>query len=84
MTPQTMTPVADGYRDHAEGSPYGGSQQRWLVVYAEARPQRSRRTVENQRRAHSAAELKAFKQLRRILFACAADAQQALEPFPPT
>jgi transposase len=84
VTPETMTPLADGYRYHEEVSTYGGSQQRWLVVYSEARQQRSRRTVEKQLRAQSEAELKAFKHLRRTPFACAADAQQALEAFTQT
>jgi transposase len=81
VTPETMTPLADGYRYHEEVSTYGGSRQRWIVVYSEARQQRSRRTVEKQLRTQSETELKAFKHLRRTTFACAADAQQALAVF---
>jgi transposase len=81
VTPETMRPLADGYRYHEEVATYGGSSQRWLVVYSEARQQRNRRTVEKQLRTQSEAELKAFKHLRRTPFACAADAQQALEAF---
>jgi transposase len=84
VKPETMTPLAHGYRYHEEVSTYGGSNQRWLVVYSAARQQRSRRTVEKQLRTQSEAELKAFKHLRRTSFACAADAQQALEAFTQT
>jgi len=84
VKPETMTPLADGYRYHEEVSTYGGCKQRWLVVYSEARQQRSRRTVEKQLRRQSAAALQAFKHLRRTTFACAADAQQALETFTQT
>ena len=49
------------------------------MVYAEARQQRTRRTVENQRRTQREAERTAFKPLRRTPFACAAEAQPALE-----
>jgi transposase len=80
-TPETMTPLADGYRDHEEVTTYGGSSQRWIVVYSEARQHRSRRTVEKQLRPQSEAELKALKPLRRTTCAGAADAQQALEAF---
>jgi transposase len=81
VTPETMRPLADGYRYHEEVVTYREITQRWMVVYSEARQQRSRRTVEKQLRTQSEAELKAFKHLRRTPFACAADAQQALEAF---
>jgi transposase len=81
VTPATMTPLPDGYRYHEEVATYGGITQRWMVGYSKARQQRSHRTVEKQRRTQSEAELKAFKHLRRTPFACAADAQQALEAF---
>lgn len=79
VTPETMPPLADGYRYHEEVVTYREITQRWMVVYSEARQQRSRRTVEKQLRTQSEAELKALKHLRRTPFACAADAQQALE-----
>jgi transposase len=81
VTPEIMTPLADGYRYHEEGSTYGGITQRWVVVSSETRQQRSRRSVEKQLRTQSEAELKAFKHLRRTPFACTADAQQALAAF---
>jgi transposase len=81
VTPETMTLLPDGYRYHEEVVTYGGIPQRWIVVYSEARQQRSRRTVDKQLRTQSEAELKVFKHLRRTPFACAADAQQALDAF---
>jgi transposase len=81
VTPETMPPLADGYRYQEEVVTYREITQRWMVVYSEARQQRSRRTVEKQLRTQSEAELKAFKHLRRTPFACAAAAQQALEAF---
>ena len=79
VTPETMRPLADGYRYHEEVATDGGSSQRWLVGYSEARQQRNRRTVEQQLRTQSEAARKALKPLRRTPFAGAADAQQALE-----
>ena len=78
VTPETMPPFSAGYRSHEAVSTYGGSSQRWGVVYSEARQQRSRRTVDQQCRTQSETELQACKHLRRTTFACAADAQQTL------
>jgi len=81
VTPDTMPPFTDGYRSQEVSSTYGGITQRWLVVYAEARQKRGRRTVDQQVQTQSAAEQQAFKQLCRTAFACLPDAQQALERF---
>jgi transposase len=81
VIPSTMAPLTDGYRYHERVVTYADITQRWVVVYAEARQTRVQRTVEKQVRTESEAELKAFKQLCHTAFACAADAQQALQTF---
>ena len=81
VNPETMAPLIEGYRYCEEASSYGGITQRWVIVYSEARREQVSRTVDNQVRTQSEAELKAFKQLCRIAFACTEDARQALEAF---
>jgi transposase len=81
VTPDTMTPLTEGYRYHEEVSTYGGIAQRWVVVYSATRQERVRRKVDRQVQTQSEAELKAFKQLCRTAFACTTDAQQALVAF---
>jgi len=65
VTPDTMPPFTDGYRSQEVSSTYGGITQRWLVVYAEARQKRGRRTVDQQVQTQSAAEQQAFGQERK-------------------
>jgi transposase len=79
--PQTMTPLTEGYRYHVVRSSYGGVEQRWVLIHSEPRPPQARRTVDKQLLKHSEQEVKAFKQLCRMAFACEADAQQALATF---
>jgi transposase len=76
-----MVPLADGYRYREVPSRFGGVEQRWFVVYSEARHKRVQRTVDKQLAKHSDAERKAFKKLCAKAFACEADARQALEQF---
>ena len=80
--PSTMPPLTEGYRYQERSATYADVAQRWIVIYSEARQARVQRTVERQVRTASTAELKAFKTLCRTAFACAADAQQALQTFP--
>lgn len=79
--PQTMAPLADGYRYAERAATYAGVAQRWIVIYSEARQARVQHTVAKQVSTASEAELKAFKKLCRTAFACAADARQALQMF---
>ena len=79
--PQTMTPLADGYRYQTVSSTYGGVAQRWLLIYSEQRHGHAQRAVEKQWLKQSTQELTAFKKLTRRAFACEADAQQALSRF---
>ena len=78
---EKMTPLTDGYRYHEVTATYGGVPQRWVVVYSEARQAQVKRAVAQHVQAQSAAELKAFKTLCRTRFACAEDAQHALQTF---
>jgi transposase len=60
---------------------YGGIRQRWLVVYTQAAQRRAQQTLEKQHSKQGNADLKAFKQLQKIAFACEEDAQTALQAF---
>jgi transposase len=84
VDPATLAPLTDGYHYLEVSSSFGGVEQRWLVVYSEARQQRVQRTVDKQLAKQSDTERKAFKKLCAKTFACEADARQALEQFKAT
>jgi transposase len=79
--PAGMVPLTEGYRSHVRSSTYGGVVQRWVLIYSEHRRRQAQRTVDRQLLKQSTREAKAFKKLRRMAFACEADAQQALSTF---
>jgi transposase len=79
--PPVMAPLQEGYRYHELTSSYGGVEQRWVLIYSEARPPQAQRTADNQLRQQTDKEVKAFKTLCRTPFACEADARQALSAF---
>jgi transposase len=79
--PQTMAPLTEGYRYHVLPSTYGGVQQRWVLIASEHRQAQAQRTVGKQLLTYSNEEVKGFKKLGRTLFACEADARQALSTF---
>lgn len=60
---------------------YGGIRQRWLIVHTRAARQRAEKTLRKRHLAQGEAELKTFAQLLRTPFACAADAEAALDAF---
>ncbi len=60
---------------------YGGIRQRWLVVHTRAARQRAGKTLRKRHLDQGEAELKAFAHLQRTPFACAADAEAALDAF---
>jgi transposase len=62
-------------------SRYGGVEQRWGLLYSEARQPQAQRTADNQLRQQTDKEIKAFTTLCRTTFACDADARQALLAF---
>jgi transposase len=79
--PQTMAPLTEGYRDHGVRSSDGGIEPRWALIHSEARQPQAQRAVDKQLLKHREPEGNAFKQLCRTVFACEADAQQALATF---
>jgi transposase len=79
--PATMAPLLDGYRYRVLTSTYGGVAQRWLLVFSEHRQSQAQRTVDKHLLKRSEQDVKAFKKLGRMAFACAVDAQQALSSF---
>lgn len=60
---------------------YGGVRQRWLVVHTQAARQRAGKALAKRHLAQGEAEWKAFERLQRTPFACAADAEAALDAF---
>jgi transposase len=80
-SPAAMPPLRDGYRYHMLMSNYGGVAQRWVLIYSEHRRPQAQRTVDKQLLQQGTAEVNAFQKLCRTMFACEADAQQALRAF---
>ena len=79
--PPTMVALQEGYRAHELTSTYGGVEQRWVLIYSEPRRAQAQRTVDKQWRQQSDQEVKAWKKLGGVIFACEADARQALATF---
>jgi transposase len=79
--PQDLAPLTAGYRYRVLSSHYGGVAQRWVLIASEHRQAQAQRTVDKQLLTHSAQEVKAFKKLCCMTFACEADARQALATF---
>ncbi len=79
--PETMPVLQEGYRYDVLASRYGGVDQRWILLYSEHRLPQAQRTVDKRWLKQSAQESKAFQQLCSTVFACEADAQQALATF---
>jgi transposase len=77
----TMTWLTDGYRYREVSATFGGVEQRWLVIYSEARQKRLKKTVDKQLARQSDKERKAFEKLCAQTFVCEPDARQALEQF---
>src|SRR5262249_39644833 len=76
--PHNMAPLTEGYRYHVLPSRYGGIAQRWMVVYSEHRHVQAQHTIDKHLLKQGQQEIAAFQRLRRMTFACEADAQQAL------
>ena len=79
--PHNMAPLTEGYRYHVLPSRYGGIAQRWMVVYSEHRHVQAQHTIDKHLLKQGQQEIAAFQRLRRMTFACEADAQQALATF---
>jgi transposase len=81
IDPQTLAWLTEGYRYHEVPSTYGGIEQRWVLIYSEPRQLQAQRTIDKQWRKQRDKDVKAFKKLCGITFACEADARQALATF---
>jgi transposase len=79
--PQTMAPLTEGYRSHVLPSTSGGVQQRWGLIASEPRQAQAQRTVGTPLLTYRHEEVQGFKKLGRTLFACEAEARQALSTF---
>jgi transposase len=79
--PPVMVALQEGYRAHELPSTYAGVEQRWVLIHSEPRQAQAQRTVNKQWRHQSDQEVKAWKKLGGVIFACAADARQALATF---
>jgi transposase len=79
--PSSMAPLQAGYRSHELTSSYGGVEQRWVLISAEARQPQAQRATDKQLRQQTDKEVKAFMTLCRTTCACEADARQALLAF---
>jgi len=79
--PQDLAPLTEGYCSRVLSSHDGGVAQRWVLIASEHRQAQAQRTVDKQLLTHSAQEVKAFKKLGCMSFACEADARQALATF---
>jgi transposase len=74
--PPAMAPLQEGSRDHELTSTYGGVEQRWGLIYSEARQPQAQRTVDTHLRQQTDQEVQAFKTVGRTTLACEADARQ--------
>ena len=79
--PQDLAPLTEGSRDRVLASPDGGVAQRWVLIASEHRQAQAPRTVDQQLLPHRAQDVKAFRKLCRMTFACEAEARQALATF---
>jgi len=79
--PSVMAPLQEGYRYHELTSRYGGVEQRWVLLYSEARQPQAPRTADKPLRQQTDQEVNAFPTFCRTTFACEADARQALLAF---
>jgi Transposase len=76
-----MELLTDGYRAEECRSEYGGTEQRWLVIYSEEAEERARESVREKIQREHEEETKAFSKLTERTFACREDAEEALEEF---
>jgi transposase len=65
--PQTMPPLAGGYRDRVVPSTYGGIEQRWVLISSAQRPPHAQQTVHKQLLQRVLASARSLKKPERIL-----------------
>jgi transposase len=77
---ETDTPIGT----RSLGVEYAGIRQRWIVIRTASSRQRARKSIQREYVNKGQQEGKAFHQLRKQSFFCAADARAALEQFQAT
>lgn len=80
----SFSPLTDGYLYYPVNSSYGGTDQRWLVIFSKAAYQREAETLRKKFLKKGAEESARFERLCRTPFACAPDAEAALAKFQKT
>ena len=78
VTTEEMTDLGNGYAIHATDSQYGGVKQRWLIIYSEKAEQRERKQLDKRVAKATVQAEKALQALNTQMFACEADARQAV------
>jgi transposase len=76
--PQTMTPLADGYRSRVMPSTDGGVEPHWGLIDSAQRHSHAQHTVHQPLLKQGDKDVNTCKKLCRTTCACAAEAQQAL------
>lgn len=76
-----FTPITEGYEGVFCDSDYGGVAQKWLLVRSEQARKREGHNLNKRMLKTAEQERKSFKQLCQQEFACALDAEKALEQW---
>lgn len=80
----SFSPLTDGYSYFPANSNYGGTEQRWLIIFSEAAYRREAETLRKKYLKKGAEESAGFERLCRTPFACVPDAEAALAKFEKT
>jgi transposase len=73
-----MISLSSGYRIHPIASNYGGVDQRWLLVYSQQAWYREVKQLDKKVHSEEKKNHQQMRKLRRLKFACEADARQAV------
>ena len=79
-----LTATASPISTRSLGVEYAGIRQRWIVICTASSRQRAQKSIQREYVKQGQQEGKAFRQLRKQSFFCAADARAALEQFQAT
>jgi len=75
----SFEPIVDGYEGVWHDSDYGGVEQKWLLVRSQQATKRERHTLDKRMLKQAEQSRKTFKKICQQEFACAKDAQTAIE-----
>lgn len=81
LRPEQLTHIGNGYSGCWIDANYGAVTQKWLLVHSEQATKREEITFYKNLDKNAAKELKALGQLMKKEFACAMDAEQAMDDF---